>query len=80
MGELQLRIGNLAEAEALLKRAIAIDEEQFEPDKSETASDLDLLGRVYLEQGRLKEARAAFEMGLGTEAGFPAPPRSPPAA
>jgi tetratricopeptide (TPR) repeat protein len=71
MGELQLRIGNLAEAEALLKRAIAIDEEQFEPDKSETASDLDLLGRVYLEQGRVKEARAAFERSFGIRTRLP---------
>lgn len=48
--------GDLGEARAFLERAIAIDEEQFQPVKYETAYDAEVLGRIYVELGLLDEA------------------------
>ena len=56
--------GDLDEVRALLERAIAIDEEQFQPVKYETGFDAEVLGRIYVELGLLDEAEIRLDQSV----------------
>jgi CHAT domain-containing protein/Tfp pilus assembly protein PilF len=53
-----------SEAEALYKRALALNESTLGPQHTEVASSLNNLGLLYLKMDRLPEARALLERAL----------------
>jgi tetratricopeptide (TPR) repeat protein len=64
----------LAEAEPLMRRAIAIDEKRYGPDHPDLARHLNNLARLLEDTGRLDEAEqhlrraiAVFETSLGPD-------------
>ncbi|MBZ0267833.1 tetratricopeptide repeat protein [bacterium] len=65
--------GDLDGARELLERAIAIHEEQFQPIKYETGYDAEVLGRVYVDLGRLDDAERRLDQAdyIFRELGLP---------
>ena len=56
--------GRYAEAEPLIKRALAIDEKALGPEHLNVGAELDNLAQLYQEQGRYAEAEPLFSRAL----------------
>lgn len=57
-------MGQYADAEALLRRALAIDERSYGPDHPNVATDLHYLARVLHDTNRLTDAEALYRRAL----------------
>ena len=56
--------GRYAEAEPLLRRALAIDEKALGPEHPDTAATLNSLAELYNKQGRYAEAEPLYRRAL----------------
>jgi tetratricopeptide (TPR) repeat protein len=59
-----VKLGRYAEAEPLLKRALAIQEKALGPDHPDVAESLNNLATLYAEQGRYAEAEQFYRRAL----------------
>ena len=75
LGMLLARKGRYAEAESLIKRALAIKEKALEPDHPFLARRLNNLAKLYKAQGRYAEAEPLFRRALAIFEKVPGPDR-----
>ena len=64
LASLYIDLGRYAEAEPLLKRALALRESSQGPDSLELGADLESLGRVYRILGRNADAELSLKRGI----------------
>ena len=64
LGEVNRRLGRYPQAEALIKRAIKIEEDKHDPADPGLATSLNNLALLYRTQGRLAEAEPLYERSL----------------